>query len=67
MKRIAVESAYAGVPAYGPPPKVDIQYVEKNALVINDQLQNGGRRLAMILNRAFAVFPTTNPMPQRTQ
>jgi hypothetical protein len=52
--RVAVESAYAGVPADGSPPKLDATYVEQNKKVVRLQLERAGVRLAMILNRAFA-------------
>jgi S1/P1 Nuclease len=57
---IAVNSAYANVPADGPPPKLDINYVQKNELVVEQQLQKGGVRLAMVLNQIFTTPPTTN-------
>ena len=48
---LAVASAYAGVPADGPPPKVDQKYGA--GPVIDRQLQRAGVRLATILNDVF--------------
>ncbi|MDB5293187.1 MAG: endonuclease [Phycisphaerales bacterium] len=50
---VAVDSVYAGVPADGPPPKLDQKYVEAAGPVIDRQLQRGGVRLATILNDVF--------------
>ncbi|MDB5358548.1 MAG: Nuclease [Phycisphaerales bacterium] len=50
---MAVDSVYAGVPADGPPPKLDQKYVEAAGPVIDRQLQRGGVRLATILNDVF--------------
>lgn len=49
---IAVESAYADVPADGPPEKLSEKYVEAAGQVIDRQLAKAGVRLAMVLNRA---------------
>jgi len=51
--RVAVEKVYAGVPVDGAPPKLGTDYVEKNAIVLEEQLEKGGIRLATVLNRAF--------------
>jgi hypothetical protein len=51
---LARSAAYAGVPADGPPPKLDQKYVDDNAVVIEKQLERGGVPLAMVLNRALA-------------
>jgi len=51
---IAVKLVYADVPADGPPPKLGEWYVRMAAGVIDEQLQKGGVRLAMVLNRCFA-------------
>lgn len=50
---VAVESVYTGVPADGPPPKLDRKYVEAAGQVIDRQLQRAGVRLAAILNDLF--------------
>jgi len=65
--QIAVDSAYAGVPADGPPPKLDIKYVQRNEPIIEEQLQKGGVRLAMVLNEIFAGYPTTNPTTNKAE
>jgi len=51
--RLAVEFAYADVPADGPPPKIDQEYVERSKPVVELQLRRAGVRLAVILNRAL--------------
>jgi hypothetical protein len=48
---------YAGVPAHGPPPKLDQAYVDRAADVVDQQLEKGGVRLAVLLNRSFAGAP----------
>jgi hypothetical protein len=48
---LARNAPYAGVPADGPPPKLDQKYVDANAVVIEQQLERGGVRLATVLNR----------------
>jgi hypothetical protein len=53
-QRLAVEGAYAGVPADGPPPKLDQKYIDKNEKVVEQQLQRAGIRLADTMNRIFA-------------
>jgi len=55
--KVAADSVYAGVPVDGPPPKLDEAYVNKNILVVNEQLEKGGVRLATVLNRIFADNP----------
>jgi hypothetical protein len=50
---LAVTVAYKGVPVDGPPPKLDQKYLDAAGLVIDQQLQRGGVRLARILNEAF--------------
>jgi hypothetical protein len=51
---LAVKVVYAGIPVDGPPPKLDQAYVDRAADVVDQQLQMGGVRLAMSLNRCFA-------------
>jgi hypothetical protein len=51
--KIAVEHTYLGVPADGPPPKLDQAYVDANAKIVDEQLEKAGVRLAMILNRTL--------------
>ena len=46
---------YEGVPAQGPPPKLDQVYVERATEVVDQQLEKGGVRLAAILNRCFTT------------
>jgi hypothetical protein len=58
---VAVNVAYAGVPADGDPPNLDDQYVDRAANAIDEQLAKGGVRLAMLLNRCFANQPATQP------
>ena len=48
---VAVKSVYAGVPADGPPPRLDQRYVDRAKPVISEQLAKGGIRLATVLNR----------------
>lgn len=50
---IAVRIVYRGVPAEGPPPKLDQKYVDTAGTVIDGQLQVAGVRLAAILNDVF--------------
>lgn len=50
---VAVNVAYKGVPADGRPPRLDEVYVERAGDAIDQQLQKGGVRLAMLLNRRF--------------
>lgn len=50
---LAVKVVYVGVPADGPPPKLDENYVETAGSVVDRQLERGGVRLATILNRIF--------------
>jgi hypothetical protein len=52
--RVAVERVYANVPAEGPPPRLTTEYIGKSGVVIDEQLQTAGVRLATVLNRAFA-------------
>lgn len=52
--KVAVDSAYAGIPADGPPPKLTPKYIDTSALAIDEQLEKAGVRLAMILNRALS-------------
>lgn len=53
-QRVAVERVYADVPADGPPPKLTREYIDKSCLVLDEQLQKAGVRLAMVLNRCLA-------------
>lgn len=53
-QRVAVERVYADVPADGPPPKLTTEYIEQSGIVIDEQLQKAGIRLATVLNRCFA-------------
>jgi len=47
---LAVSVVYKGVPADGPPPKLDQAYVDAAGKVIDQRLQRAGVRLAMVLN-----------------
>ena len=47
---LAVSAVYKGVPADGPPPKLDQAYVDAAGKVIDQQLQRAGVRLAATLN-----------------
>jgi hypothetical protein len=51
---VAAKVVYAGVPADGPPPRLDAVYLAKAAQVTDEQLQKAGVRLAAVLNRAAA-------------
>lgn len=51
---VAVNVAYKGVPADGPPPRLDQAYVDRAGEAIDQQLERGGIRLAMLLNGCFA-------------
>lgn len=62
--KVAVEIVYRDIPADGPPPKLDKPYVDAGGLVIEQQLQRGGVRLAMILNNVFKESPMTKPAAQ---
>lgn len=50
---VAVDVVYKGVPADGPPPKLDQKYVDAAGAIVDLQLQRGGVRLAAILNNIF--------------
>lgn len=50
---VAVKVVYAGVPADGPPPRLDEKYVARAKPAVAEQLQRGGIRLASILNKCF--------------
>jgi hypothetical protein len=50
---IAVKVIYHDVPESATPAKMDQTEVDKDAKIIDDQLQRGGARLAVILNRVF--------------
>jgi hypothetical protein len=50
---VAVKVVYAGVPADGPPPKLDEKYVDAAGPVVDQQLERAGVRLATILNDAL--------------
>lgn len=50
---LAVKYVYAGVAADGPPVRLDETYVARARPVIEQQLERGGIRLAMILDRCF--------------
>ena len=52
--QVAVDVVYKGVPADGPPPKLDAAYIHRAEPIIEQQLERGGVRLAEILNRSFA-------------
>lgn len=52
-QRVAVERVYADVPADGPPPKLTTEYIEQSGIVVDEQLQKAGVRLATVLNRCF--------------
>jgi len=51
---VAVNVAYKGVPADGRPPNLDQAYVDRASDAIDQQLERGGIRLAMLLNKCFA-------------
>jgi len=51
---VAVNVAYKGVPADGRPAKLDQAYVNRAGDAIDQQLEKGGVRLAILLNRCFA-------------
>lgn len=51
--RLAVEVAYPGVPADGPPPKLNQDYVDRAKPAVELQLRRAGVRLAAVLNRAL--------------
>jgi hypothetical protein len=59
--KLAAEDVYKNVPADGPPPKLDQDYVDANQKVIDQQLQRGGVRLAMVLNANLGTLPMTQP------
>lgn len=50
---VAVKVVYAGVPARGPVPKLDQAYVDRATAAVDEQLEKGGVRLAVVLNRCF--------------
>jgi len=52
--KVATESVYRDVPADGPPPKIDQNYIDDRRAVVEQQLQRAGVRLATVLNRALA-------------
>jgi hypothetical protein len=51
--KLAVQVAYADLPADGPPPKLDLDYVARAQPVVEQQLARAGVRLADVLNRIF--------------
>jgi hypothetical protein len=51
--RLAREFAYQDVPAYGDPPKLGTEYVERARPVVDEKIQRAGVRLAAALNMAF--------------
>ena len=51
---VAVNVAYKGVPADGRPPRLDQAYVDRAGDAIDQQLEKGGIRLAILLNRCFS-------------
>lgn len=53
--RLAVEVAYSGVPADGPPPKLTQDYVDSAKPAVELQLRRAGVRLAAVLNRALGA------------
>ena len=54
---VAVKVVYAGVPADGPPPRLDQKYVARANPVLIEQIDKGGIRLANLLNKCFAESP----------
>jgi len=60
-KGVAEKSVYPGVPE-GEVTRLNEKYVKDSQPVIEQQLERGGVRLAVVLNRAFATTrPTTQP------
>ena len=57
---VAAAHAYAHVPD-GEATRLTERYVSDSQPIVEQQLQRGGVRLAVILNRAFAPTPTTQP------
>ena len=57
--QVAVEHAYADITVDGPPPLITDEYVKANTVVVEQQLQRAGVRLASVLDEAFAGVPTT--------
>lgn len=51
--KLAIDMAYKDIPADGPPPALDQKYLDAAGVCIDEQLEKGGVRLAMILNRDF--------------
>lgn len=49
----AIEYAYKGIPADGPPPNITAEYIERARPIIEQRLQRGGVRLADVLERAM--------------
>ena len=52
--KIASASVYRDVPADGPPPKINQNYIDDRRAVVDQQLKRAGVRLAMVLNRTLA-------------
>jgi hypothetical protein len=50
----AVETAYRDVPADGPPPTLSKRYIDRAQPVVAEQLERGGVRLALVLNKALS-------------
>lgn len=51
--KVAVEKAYKGVPADGPPPRLERQYLDAARGATAEQLKRAGVRLAAVLNGAL--------------
>src|SRR4051794_1490071 len=50
---VAVEKVYKDVSVDGDPPKLSREYIDKSGIVIDEHLEKGGVRLAVISNRIF--------------
>jgi hypothetical protein len=51
---VAREHVYAGVPADGPPPKLDQKYVDDARPIVEQRQQRAGIRLTDVLNQALS-------------
>jgi hypothetical protein len=61
--QLAIDIAYDGVPADGPPPKLDEAYVDRAKKAVDVQFQRGGVRLAQLLNRILSTTPDSTAIP----
>jgi hypothetical protein len=60
--RVSREHVYKGVPADGPPPKLDQNYSRENRPVVEGQLGRGRIRMATVLNQALGGAASTKPI-----